>query len=311
MAWRSSSASVCMSGLHFASAASCSRLPVAVAGTAPSPPPSLSPSDPPQPVSASTAAAAAGRASVVSTSSFLRSCRRSRREEPRRALPSIRLRAAVLNPPVRLTGTRYRPGHGCARVAPVNEDWEERVTAAWATLRRLRRKSTAADFRAVIDALVAELPAGQPPRPLRAGLRLGLDRPLRPGGPAVPGGARPGPRARLQGPPREDPALQFAAEHRAGRGGRQAAHPRTGRLPPTSWTTRCGPVWRCACPASAATARACPWSSAPWPPICRATSGRWRTTRALLVEPRGVTRGPGSTRVDDGPVTIRPIRSFC
>jgi hypothetical protein len=43
----------------------------------------------------------------------------------------------------------------------VNEDWEERVAAAWATFDDYA-EAEAADFRAVIDALVAELPADSP-----------------------------------------------------------------------------------------------------------------------------------------------------
>lgn len=43
----------------------------------------------------------------------------------------------------------------------VNEDWEERVAAAWATFDD-HAETEAADFRAVIDALVAELPADSP-----------------------------------------------------------------------------------------------------------------------------------------------------
>lgn len=43
----------------------------------------------------------------------------------------------------------------------VNEDWEERVAAAWATFDDYA-ETEAADFRAVIDALVAELPADSP-----------------------------------------------------------------------------------------------------------------------------------------------------
>ncbi|WP_179382453.1 tetratricopeptide repeat protein [Streptomyces sp. SA15] len=41
---------------------------------------------------------------------------------------------------------------------PVNQDWEDRVSAAWAAMDGY----DAADFRAVIDALVAELPADSP-----------------------------------------------------------------------------------------------------------------------------------------------------
>ncbi|WP_199931869.1 tetratricopeptide repeat protein [Streptomyces sp. NRRL S-646] len=45
--------------------------------------------------------------------------------------------------------------------APVNQEWEDRVTAAWATLDEYPEEK-AADFRAVIDALAAELPDGSP-----------------------------------------------------------------------------------------------------------------------------------------------------
>lgn len=43
----------------------------------------------------------------------------------------------------------------------MNRDWEDRVTAAWATFDDYAEHE-AADFRAVIDALVAELPDGSP-----------------------------------------------------------------------------------------------------------------------------------------------------
>ncbi len=43
----------------------------------------------------------------------------------------------------------------------MNQDWEDRVAAAWATFDDYPEER-AADFRAVIDALVAELPAGSP-----------------------------------------------------------------------------------------------------------------------------------------------------
>ena len=43
----------------------------------------------------------------------------------------------------------------------MNKDWEERVTAAWASFDDYA-EDEAADFRAVIDALVAELPEGSP-----------------------------------------------------------------------------------------------------------------------------------------------------
>ncbi|MGP4051102.1 tetratricopeptide repeat protein [Streptomyces sp. 2A115] len=49
------------------------------------------------------------------------------------------------------------------------EDWEERLTAAWASFDD-HSEAEAADFRAVIDALVAELPADSPLGPFeRAG----------------------------------------------------------------------------------------------------------------------------------------------
>jgi hypothetical protein len=46
----------------------------------------------------------------------------------------------------------------------VNEDWEERTAAVWATFGAYEEAGAAgeADFRAVIDALVAELPADSP-----------------------------------------------------------------------------------------------------------------------------------------------------
>ncbi|MDQ1044878.1 tetratricopeptide repeat protein [Streptomyces sp. V4I2] len=43
----------------------------------------------------------------------------------------------------------------------MNQDWEDRVTAAWATFDDYAEEA-AADFRALIDTLVAELPPGSP-----------------------------------------------------------------------------------------------------------------------------------------------------
>lgn len=43
----------------------------------------------------------------------------------------------------------------------MNQDWEDRVTAAWSTFDTYAEQD-AADFRAVIDTLVAELPADSP-----------------------------------------------------------------------------------------------------------------------------------------------------
>lgn len=50
---------------------------------------------------------------------------------------------------------------GVCEGEPVNQDWEERVTAAWATFDGYA-ETEAAEFRAVIDALVAELPDDSP-----------------------------------------------------------------------------------------------------------------------------------------------------
>ncbi|MFJ9820290.1 tetratricopeptide repeat protein [Streptomyces sp. NPDC101151] len=47
---------------------------------------------------------------------------------------------------------------------PVNRDWENRVDAAWATFDDYT-EDDAAEFRAVIDKLVAELPEGSPLAP--------------------------------------------------------------------------------------------------------------------------------------------------
>jgi hypothetical protein len=65
-ACRSSSASVCMSGVHFTSAARCSRLPVAVAGTLFS-----VPAPEPQPVSTSAAAAATAVTASIGRVTFI------------------------------------------------------------------------------------------------------------------------------------------------------------------------------------------------------------------------------------------------
>ncbi|MFJ8080739.1 tetratricopeptide repeat protein [Streptomyces sp. NPDC096205] len=46
----------------------------------------------------------------------------------------------------------------------MDKDWEDRVTAAWATFDDYAEEEAAA-FRAVIDALVAELPEGHPDGP--------------------------------------------------------------------------------------------------------------------------------------------------
>ncbi|MFJ8532721.1 tetratricopeptide repeat protein [Streptomyces sp. NPDC093591] len=59
---------------------------------------------------------------------------------------------------------RSNPRLSRARVCdcgPVNQDWEDRVSAAWATFDDYAEDEEA-DFRAVIDALVAELPDDSP-----------------------------------------------------------------------------------------------------------------------------------------------------
>lgn len=69
-------------------------------------------------------------------------------------LPSIRAGRA----------RRSNPLHGWAQACdcvPVNRDWEDRVTAAWAAFDDYA-EDEAAEFRAVIDALVAELPEDSP-----------------------------------------------------------------------------------------------------------------------------------------------------
>lgn len=158
-----------------------------------------------------------------------------------------------------------------------SEDWEARLAATWASIDGYD-ESTAGDFRAAIDDLVAELPDGSPIGPFERGsafdstghsdravplyqeaLKLGLS------------GYR-GRRAKIQlssslrniGRPEDGVALLTPNSTR----------------PPTSWTTPCAPRWRCACPAWAGTARACRSCSARWRPICPDTRGRWRITPA-------------------------------
>src|SRR4051794_26769967 len=141
MAWRISSASVCMFGLHFTSAARLSRLPVAVGGTA-----FVSPLEP-QPASVSAAAAP-----IISRVNLIRSSGPGGPSMPQSL--RIRLPRAV----------RSNPAPGWVRMCegePVNQDWEDRVAAAWATFDDYPEER-AHEFRAVIDELVAELPDGSP-----------------------------------------------------------------------------------------------------------------------------------------------------
>ena len=185
----------------------------------------------------------------------------------------------------------------CESVA-VNEDWEERMAAAWATFDDYEEDRTAADFRAVIDALVAELPADSPLGPLRAGLRLGLHRPLGPGRTAVPGGARAAASARLQAAaaPRSNSSSSLRNIGQAEEGVKLLTPELDAPSDELDDAVR-------ACLAlclstSAATARASRWSSPPSRPICRATSGRWPTTRGCSYSPGSNSPEPGDHPTD-------------
>src|SRR2546422_3319005 len=143
MAWRTSSESICMSGLHFTLAARLSRLPVAAVGTLAAA--SLFPV--PQPASARTAAAPVtaiiGRVNLICSSGSLLL-----------ALGPVPFDTDVTADALKNTAVcRARVCEG----APVNQDWEDRVTAAWATLDDYPDER-AGDFRAVIGALAAEVP---------------------------------------------------------------------------------------------------------------------------------------------------------
>src|SRR5690606_20519872 len=185
IAWRIVSASVCMSGSHFASAARCSRLPVAVGGR------SRSPSSPaPQPASASAAttpvSASIGRVSLMM---FLRSFRRHAARSPGEGLSASDTAetARALNPgsadgrSVRGScpdGHRLgRPRDG--RLGHVRGPRGGRGARLPSGDRRARRRTA----------------GRQPARPARTGLRLGFDGPLGPGGPAAPRSAGRGSRA--------------------------------------------------------------------------------------------------------------------
>src|SRR5262245_689592 len=174
MAWRISSASVWTFGLQFTSAARSSRLPVAVTGTwswaSPEPP------VPAQPVSTSRAtavpAASFSRVHLMCSSGRSGPCRQEPSREP---CPSVRLRRA----PCSMTPHLSLPDHAnpVSRTAQVCEGersehsgrggcvstqaWESRVAAAWAGFDDYAEED-AADFRAVIDALVSELPDDSP-----------------------------------------------------------------------------------------------------------------------------------------------------
>ncbi len=141
------------------------------------------------------------------------------------------------------------------------------MAAAWAGFEEHTRTApgggspeSAEDFRAVIDALVAELPEDSPlgfferacawdstghsdkAVPLyREALARGLD----------------GYRGRRT-------KIQLASSLRNTGQAEEGVTLLTPNStpPPTNWTTPCAAAWPCACPAWAATARACPWCSA-------------------------------------------------
>lgn len=145
--------------------------------------------------------------------------------------------------------------HVCEGVA-VTEDWEERTAAAWATFDDYE-EADAAKFRAVIDALVAELPADSPLGPFeracawdstghsdqavplyREALARGLS-------------GYKGRRAKIQ----LSSSLRNIGQSEEGV---KLLTPNS-TLRPTSWTTPSAPVSRSASPTSAANARASPW----------------------------------------------------
>lgn len=68
------------------------------------------------------------------------------------------------SPSIRLRGTNHSISERVCESGQVNADWEGRVVAAWATFDDYD-EDHGADFRAVIDTLVAELPAGSPLAP--------------------------------------------------------------------------------------------------------------------------------------------------
>ena len=109
--------------------------------------------------------------------------------------------------------------------------------------------------------------------------------PLRPGRAAVRAGAGARRTDRREPAPRRDPDVQLAAQRRARRGRRwRPARRRRRAAARTTCPTRSTARSRCAWPRSAASAKACRWCSSRWPSTCRATTGRWRTMAASLLE---------------------------
>jgi hypothetical protein len=149
---------------------------------------------------------------------------------------------------------------------PVNQDREERAAAAWATSDD-HPEERAAGFRAVIGALVAELPEGSALGPFERACAFDStghsDR-------AVPRYRE----APARGPDRHRERrakIQLSGSLRSTgqpeEGVKLLTPNRTRRR--TSRTMRCGPRSPCAGRVSAATARRCPWCWARSPPICR------------------------------------------
>src|SRR5882724_7847253 len=121
MAWRSSSASVWMSGVHFTLAARLSRLPLASAGMV------AALVSAPQAASAS-AAVAPATASIGRVNLICRSSGRPVKSMAQRTPAGGRLlRYGSGAPGAQIHGARL---YACAKVTPVNQDWEDRVTAA-------------------------------------------------------------------------------------------------------------------------------------------------------------------------------------
>src|SRR5690606_19724109 len=184
-------------------------------------------------------------------------------------------------PPIRLKRPEHsipvpRTAGPCEGSAPMGTDWEDRVTAAWATFEDHGEDEGPA-FQAVIDALVAELPDGSPHGPLERACAWDStghsDRAVPLHREALDGGlGRRGARTRRGG----------RASGRPVRCGTPAGPPRAspcrapnGTLRRTSRTTRCGPCRRWACRTWAVTGRGSRSSWRRSPGISPATGGPW------------------------------------
>lgn len=152
--------------------------------------------------------------------------------------------------------------------------WEQRLAAAWSRLDAL----PAPQFRALIDALAAELPPDSAVAAFeRAGAFDSTGRPDR----AVPL-YRLALERGVEGVRRRRAKIQLASSLRnLGRPEEGVALLSRNWTPSrTSWTTRCGRSSGCVSPTRAGSARRWRWRSARSPRICRAISGRCGTTRA-------------------------------